>query len=106
MTMRKRSIVMVVIACLFLVFYAVARINSPVLVEYVVERTLIQKSPAGSDPQELSRRFRSLLESSADKKERTNLLFRISGELEKVQVLSPRALEDLLRSGNGNLDGI
>ena len=106
MTIRKRSVVMAAVACLFLVLYAVTRINSPVLVEYVVERTLIQKSPAGSDPRELSRRFRSLLDSSADKQGRTNLLFRISGELEKVQVLSPRVLEDLLRPGNGNLDAI
>lgn len=100
MTMRKRSVVMVAMACLFLVLYATARMNSRALLEYVVERTLIQKSPAGSDPAEVSRRFRSLLDNSSDKRERTDLLFRISSELEKVQELSPRALEDLLGREN------
>jgi len=106
MTMRKRSIVVAAIACLFQILYAVASINAPVLLEYVVERTLIQKSPAGSDPEELSRRFQSLLDSSTDRQERTNLLFRISRELEKVQVLTPRALDDLLRTENVVVDAI
>jgi hypothetical protein len=106
MTMRKRSIVVAAIACLFLILYAAARMNSPLLLEYVVERTLIQKSPPGSDPEELSRRFHSLLDSSTDRQERTNLLFRISRELEKLQVLSPRALDDLLRPGNDAVGAI
>jgi hypothetical protein len=100
MTMRKRSVVMGAMACLFLILYAAARINSGALLEYVVERTLVQKSPAGSDPAEVNRRFRSLLDNLSDKRERTDLLFRISSELEKVQELSPRALEDLLGGKN------
>ncbi len=100
MTIRKRSIVMVAIASLFLVLYATARMNSHILLEYVVERTLIQKSPVGSDPVEVSRRFRSMLDDLSDKRKRADLLFRISSELEKVQVLSPRALDDLLDPAN------
>ena len=87
---------MIVIAGLFLIFYTAARINSHVLLEYVVERTLIQKSPSGSDPAEVSRRFRSLLDDLPDKDRRTDALFTISRELEKVQLLSPGALDDLL----------
>jgi len=100
MTIRKRSVVLVTIVCLFLILYATAKINSHLLVEYVVERTLIQKSPAGANPVEVRRRFQELLAAVPGKRDRTDLLFRISRELEKIQVLSPQALDGLLDPAN------
>lgn len=99
MSIRKRSVVLGIIICLFLIVYATAKINSYMLVENVVERTLIQKCSTGTDTAEVRRRFQELLAAFPDKSDRTDVLFRISSELEKLQVLSPRDLEKLLNPG-------
>ena len=96
MNIRKRSVFMGIVLALFLVFYGTAKMNSQILVKYVVERTLIQKAPEGADLQEVRLHFNDLLASVPDKRARTDLLFRIAGELEKVQVLTPRAMQELL----------
>jgi hypothetical protein len=96
MSIRKRSAVLGIIAALSLIFYGAVKYNSYVLVEYVVEQTLIQKAPDGMNPAGIRERFRELLDSKGDRKARTDLLFEISGELEKVQVLTPQAMARLM----------
>jgi hypothetical protein len=99
MSIRKRSVILGIILCLFFIVYATAKINSYILVEYVVERTLIQKCSPETDATEVRRRFQELLAAFPDKSDRTDVLFRISNELEKVQILSPRDLDELLDPG-------
>ncbi|MEJ2110959.1 MAG: hypothetical protein P8Z37_13815 [Acidobacteriota bacterium] len=96
MTIRRRSLVVGVIVCFFLILYSTAKLNSQLLIQYVVEQTLIQKAPSGTQPDEIRRRFRKLLASVPNKRERTNLLFQISRDLEKVQELTPEAFDVLL----------
>lgn len=87
---------MVVIVASFLILYMTAKINSHNLVKYVVEQTLVQKAPAGTGPDEIHAKLQALLDAIPDRRSRTDALFRISSELEKVQDLSPQALERLL----------
>ena len=96
MTFRKRSAVMGIVVGFFLVFYGTAKYNSHLLVEYVVERTLVQKAPAGTDPDKIRRHLQELLAAASDRHAKTELLFRISRDLEKVQVLSSPALVELM----------
>ena len=97
MTIRERSAVMGIIAAMSLILYGAARFNSHLLVEHVVERTLIQKAPAGTDPVKIRQSFQALLAAAGDRSARTDMLFGISQELEKVQVLSPQALAEILK---------
>jgi hypothetical protein len=103
MNIRKRSTIMGIVLVIVLILYGTAKMYSYILVEYVVEKTLIQKAPAGTDAAEVHRLLEELLASIPDKSAKTNLLFGISGELEKVQVLSPRALQELLEPQNAEI---
>ena len=96
MTIQRRSLVVGFIVCFFLILYSTAKLNSQLLIQYVVEQTLIQKAPSGTQPDDIRRRFSKLLASVPDKRERTDLLFQISRDLEKVQVLTPEAFNDIL----------
>jgi len=96
MTIQKRSIVMALIVLFFAMLYGIAKFNSPFLVEYVVEQTLIQKAPPGTDPVKIHERLQELLAQAPDRRSRIDLLFRISMHLEKVQSLSHQDLSDLL----------
>jgi hypothetical protein len=96
MTIQKRSIVMGLIVLFFAMLYGIAKFNSPFLVEYTVERTLIQKAPPGTDPAKIHERLQELLVQAPDRRTRIDLLFRISRYLEKVQTLSHQDLSDLL----------
>lgn len=87
---------MAVIVASFLILYMTAKINSHNLVKYAVEQTLVQKAPAGTGPDEIHEKLQALLDAIPDRRSRTDALFRISSELEKVQDLSPQALERLL----------
>ena len=97
MTIRKRSAVLLIFIVLASALYGVAKYNSNFLVEYVVEKTMIQKAPAGTDPAKIRKYLQALLSAEPDRQSRTDLLFRISRDLEKIQVLSPQALADLLK---------
>lgn len=96
MTIQKRSVVMGVIVIFFAILYGAAKFNSPFLVEYTVEQTLIQKAPPGIDPIKIRQRLQALLIQAPDQQARIDLLFRISRYLEKVQALSPQDLADLM----------
>ena len=96
MTIRKRSAVLGIILGAVLVLYGTVKFHSEILVEYVVIKTLVQKTPPGADSDKVLEHLRELLAAAPDRKARTDLLFRISRDLEKVQVLSPNALARLL----------
>ena len=101
MTIRKRSLMMGLLLAVASVFYGAARHYSPFIVEYVVEQTLIQKAPSGTDPVLLSSRFRALLSAAPSDQVKMERLMRISGYLEKVQSLTPGELEDLVAISPG-----
>jgi hypothetical protein len=98
MTIQKRSAILGIIVALILILYGAAKFNSFYLVEYVVEKTLIQKAPSGTDPAEIHKRLQGLLAAAPDRNAEFEMLFRISEQLEKVQELSPRALEEVLEA--------
>ena len=55
---------------LALMLYGTARLYSPALVLYVVEQTLIQKAPSGSDPALLHSRLHEFLAEAPDRNAR------------------------------------
>ena len=103
MTIRKRSAILGIIIVLLLILYGAIKYNSTYLVEYVVERTLIQKAPAETDPAEIQERLQELLAAAPSRSARLEMLFRLSGYLEKVQELSPQALEEILDAESTNV---
>lgn len=98
MTIRKRSAVMGVVVALSLIFYGTAKFYSHHLVEHVVERTLIQKAPAGTDPVEIRKSLQEFLSAAQNRPARLEMLFRIAGHLEKVQELSPQVMDEILEA--------
>jgi len=103
MTIRKRSAVMGIVVALLLILYGTAKIYSHHLVEHVVERTLIQKAPAGTDPAEIGKSLQELLSAAQTRSARMESLFRIAGHLEKVQELSPQALAEILEADRADV---
>jgi hypothetical protein len=101
MTIRKRSLVMALLLVVAAVLYGAARHYSPFMVEYVVQQTLIQKAPSGTDRVSLNLRFRALLSAAPSNQVRMERLLRISEYLEKVQSLTPGELEDLMAVAPG-----
>jgi hypothetical protein len=95
-TIQKRSMVMAVLFVLAAALYGVARYYSPSLILYVVEQSLAQKAPAGTDPMLLRERLHALLSSSLDQNAKMQRLLRISQYLEKVQRLKPEELNELM----------
>jgi len=96
MTIQKRSAIMGIIIVSLSILYGAAKFHSYILVEYVVEQTLIQKAPDGIDPVKIHEYLRALLDRAPDRSSRIDRLFRISEDLEKVQALSPRDLAELM----------
>ena len=89
-----------IIIVILSMLYATAEYNSLMLAEYIVEQTLIQKAPPGTDPVKVHKRLEELLTTEPDRHARINLLFAFSGYLEKVQALSPQTLAELMRAEN------
>ena len=98
MTIQKRSAILGIIVALILMLYGAVKFNSFYLVEYVVEKTLIQKAPSGTDPDEIHESLQDLLAAAQDRNAGLEMLFRISEHLEKVQELTPRALKEILEA--------
>ena len=96
MTIQKRSMVVILIGMLALATYGAAKYYSPALVLHVVEQSLVQKAPPGTDPVALQERFHSLLSTAPDQKTQMEKLLDISAYLEKVQRLTPDELDTLL----------
>jgi hypothetical protein len=96
MSIQKRSIIVVVLFAFALTLYGAAKYYSPSLILYVVEQSLIQKAPAGTDTVLLQNRLRTHLSTISDQSAQMRRLLRISEYLEKVQHLTPEELDRLL----------
>jgi hypothetical protein len=98
MTIRGRIWVMGIVIAAALAAYGTAKYYSPSLMIYVTEQTLIQKSPAGTDPESVHRRFHAYLSSLPDSESRVEAAMAISQYLEKIQQLPPQELDRLLKT--------
>ncbi len=98
MTIQRRSLVAGFLLALAFILYGTAKYYSPALILYVVEHSLIQKAPAGTDAAQLQKRLRELLEKDPDRNAQMKKLLRISEYLEKVQHLRPEEVDSLLAS--------
>jgi hypothetical protein len=96
MTVKKRSLVLGSLFAIALAGYSVARYYSPSLVLYVVEQSLIPKTPSGTDPDLLHARFHAHISATPDHHSQMERLLRISENLEKVQHLTAEQLNELL----------
>ena len=96
MTIQRRSLVLGSLLVIALIFYGAAKYYSPSLIFYVVEQSLLQKSPSGIDPSSLRERFHTSISTVPDKNSKMERLLRISEYLEKVQRLSFEELNQLL----------
>lgn len=96
MALRQRLGVMGLLAFAALAIYGMGRYYSPTLMAYVVEQTLAEKSPPGTDPAMLRSRFEALISASPSREAKLETLLRLSQYLEKVQELTRPELEMLL----------
>lgn len=96
MTIQKRSLVLGSLLVIAVIFYGAAKYYSPSLVFYVVEQSLLQKTPSGLNPNSLRARFHASISAAPDKNSKMERLLRISEYLEKVQRLSFAELNQLL----------
>jgi len=96
MTIQKRLIIIGIVLAIAAILYGAGRHYSPSLIQYVVEQSLIQKAPAGTDPTELRGRLHTLVSTIPDRNARMERLLRISEYLEKTQSLSTEDLDRLL----------
>jgi hypothetical protein len=96
MTIQKRSIIAGVVLAFASILYGAGRHYAPSLIQYVVEQSLIQKAPSGTDPVYLQKRLRALLSTAPDQNTKMKRLLRISEYLEKVQYLTPEDLDNLM----------
>ncbi len=87
---------MITVFLLAAVLYGMANYYSPAIVLHVVEQTLIQKAPQGTDPALVRERLHALLSTIADQKGKMTRLLQISSELEKVQSIDSDELNRLL----------
>jgi hypothetical protein len=81
-----------------LAVFGTAKFYAPALTIYVTEQTLIQKSPAGTNLENLDRRFHAYISSLPDTKTRLAAVMAISQYLEKIQHLAPQELDRLLET--------
>ncbi len=78
------------------VLYGVARHYSPFLILHVVEQSLVQKAPAGTDSKLLHAQLHAHLSASPNQNARVERLLRISEYLEKTQKLTTEELDKLM----------
>jgi|WetSurMetagenome_2_1015567.scaffolds.fasta_scaffold505848_2 hypothetical protein len=103
---------MIALLILAFIVYGTAKFYSPSLVFFVVEQTLIEKSPPGTDRAQLRERLGILMSAAPNQNARMEKLFQISAYLEKVQLLTPEQLNEVmempilmpnsLQKGNGS----
>ncbi len=96
MSLRQRAGIMAVLGAVALAAYGTARYYRHSLVIWVVEQSLLQKAPAGTNPAVLTRRFRALFAALPNRDARFARALAISQEIEKLQILTPQELEHLL----------
>lgn len=88
------------------IFYGAAKYYSPSLILYVVEQSLLQKSPSGTDSNSLRERLRAHISAAPDKKSQIERLLRISEYLEKVQSIDSKQLNQILPVGTFEKPGV
>jgi hypothetical protein len=98
MTFRGRIWMMGALIAAALAVYGTAKYYSPSLMIYVTEQILIQKSPAGTDPESVHKRFHVYLSSLPDSKSKVEAVMAISQYLEKIQQLPSQELDRLLKT--------
>jgi hypothetical protein len=76
--------------------YGLAKYYAPSLVYFVVEHTLIEKAPPGTDPVLLRKQLHALISAAPDQNAKMEKLFHISGYLEKVKFLTLVQLYDVM----------
>lgn len=86
-----------ILLALALASYGTARYYSQSLILFVVEQTLIQRSPDGTDPARLRHQLETHLAAFAGQDLRMERLLSLSMNLEKVQALTPAQLDELLK---------
>ena len=96
MSFRRRACVVGLLFAVALAFYGVARLYSHSLVLYVVEQSLMQKAPPGTDLTLLRMRFQAQLAALPDRRAVLAKALALSQNLEKIQKLTPQELEELL----------
>jgi hypothetical protein len=99
MTIQKRWMIVATMLVFASILYGAGRYYSPSLIQYVVEQSLIQKAPAGTDPADLHKRLEALVSGAPGQNARMQILLRTSEYLEKVQSLTPADLDKLLAPG-------
>jgi hypothetical protein len=95
MTAKRRVNIFGVFVALAFILYGAAKYYSPFLVYHVVEQSLIQKAPAGTDSAQIQKRLHAALATAPDQNAQMRRLLRISEYLEKVQLLTPEELDKL-----------
>jgi hypothetical protein len=101
MTIQQRSLVMGSLLAVAIILYGAARFYTPSMTFFVVEQTLIQKAPKGTDGTDsthLRRQFRAYISGAPDKKAQMERLLQISQYLEKVQQVTIEQLQRLMVS--------
>ena len=96
MTFRGRMWVLGALTALSLAIYGTAKFYSPSLMVYVTEQTLIQKSPAGTDPESVHLRLHAYLSALPNSESKLAAVMAISQYLERIQKLSDKELNQLL----------
>ncbi len=92
-----------VLASLAMTAYLTASYYSASLTAYVVKQALLQKLPQDADPDLVQSRFRKMLDTLPDRQARLRRLLTMSQYLEKLQQLTPRELDELLRKDASTL---
>jgi hypothetical protein len=97
MTLRRRLGIAALLALPVLVIYGLGRYYSPDIITLIVEQSLIEKAPPGTNPEVVTARFHRLMAGCATHDAKMQTLLQLSQYLEKVQEISVPELESLLQ---------
>ena len=97
MPLRKRLGIAVLLVLPAFVAYLLGRCYAPDVITFIVEHTLVEKSPDGTDPELVKSRFRNMIAGCTTTETRMQTLLQLSQYMEKVQELSVPEMESLLR---------
>lgn len=96
MAIQRRLLIVCIVSGLFLAILLTARSYSPQLIAHVVEHTLLEKAPDGTDLGQLASRFHDSLSGAPTEEAKLQRLLIIASRLEKVARWTPNELPDLL----------
>jgi hypothetical protein len=96
MIFKGRLITVAVLLAFASALYGAGRHYSFYIIRYVVEQSLVQKAPAGTNPADIQKDLNTLLSSFPDQETKTRRLLQISEYVEKTQFLTSGDLNGLL----------